>query len=136
MKRRRVWIGIAIAVVIVLVIAVPLCMHLWGGGFAGRSFRTMRGGLDMHSWRGAGMGHMGMSHMGVRGGGMRHFFGLLLLGGAACLIAKAWRKRGCCGLLGPEDEAEDTSLELLKRRLVNGEISPEEYQSIKETLLS
>jgi len=136
MKRRRVWIGIAIAVAVVLVIAVPLCMHLWGGGFMGAGFRgeglcTMRGrgmDFDMRGWRGAGMGHMGM-----RGGG---FFGLLLLAGVAYLIAKAWRKRGCCAFLGPEDEADDSALELLKLRLVNGEISPEEYESIKQTLLS
>ena len=129
MKRRRVWIGIAIAAVIVLVIAVPLAMRLWGGGFMGHGFWTVRGRgvpFDMHSWRGAPMGRIGM-----HGGG---FFGPLVLAGVAWLIATAWRKRDT--LLGPEDKPDDAALEILKLRLVNGEISPEEYASIKETLQS
>jgi len=132
MKRRKVWIGIAVAVAVMLVIAVPLALWFWGGGLAGHGFWSMRGDrlpFGSHSWRAMPMGHIG-----IWGSGLLRFLGLLLLAGLVWLIVRGWHRQDT--LQGAEDQRNDGPLELLKLRLVNGEITPEEYESIKGKLLS
>ena len=118
MKMRKVGIGIAVAMVVLFVVAI--C--------AG----AMIGGRTLH---GIGPGMMGGFRqpfgMHMFGGGMvMILFWVVLLGGLALLVSH----------LGRRDETpvrkEEAPLDIAKRRYASGEIDREEFDRIKEALLS
>ena len=118
MKKRNVVIGVGVAILVLFVVAVFVGAMLWGRTPYGMG-PGMMGGLrqpfGMHMFG----GWIGMI-----------LFWVLILGGLALLVSHLVRK----------DETparkEETPLEILKRRYASGEIDHEEFERIKQSLLS
>ena len=82
----------------------------------------------MHSyWYNMRDGLCGLARTGGWGGGIMMLIGLLLL---AAIIYLLFRRKDSSGGNG----REDSPLELLQKRYVNGEISKEEYEEKKRVL--
>jgi putative membrane protein len=118
MKTRNIVIGVAVAAVVLVVVAIIV-----GAMMGGRA----------PNWMGSGMmgGLRQPFGMNMFGGGLLALlFGVLVLGGLALLVGHLVRK----------DETpvrrEETPLEIAKRRYAAGEIDREEFDRIKESLLS
>ena len=118
MNKRNVVIGVAAAAVVLLVVAIII-----GAMMGGRA----------PNWMGSGMmgGFRQPFGMHMFGGGLLALlFGVLALGGLALLVSHLVRK----------DETpvrrEETPLEIAKRRYASGEIDREEFERIKQSLLS
>ena len=118
MKNRNVVVGVAVVIVVLLVVAIIV--------------GAMMGGRAPH---GMGSGMMGgfrqPFRMDMFGGWVVMIpFGVLILGGLALLVSHLVRK----------DETparkEETPLEIARRRYASGEIDREEFDRIKESLLS
>lgn len=106
--------GRDIAIVAAIVIGALILLPVLGGG------------MMMSGW---GMPHMVGGPWAGRGWGMPLFgglFGLLLIAGIVLVIVALARRPG------PAGGAEETPLEILKRRLARGEISREEYETLKK----
>ena len=78
---------------------------------------------------------------GMTGGGWLMFlFGLLVLAGLVVLVIWAVRalsgheKTGMGAPPAPPAGSHDEAIAIAKRRLANGEITPEQYQEIMKTL--
>ena len=125
MRTRRVLVGIGLAVLVLLVVAIFVGAMMWG-----------RAGY----WMGSVM--MGGSRVPFGG----HMFGgwivmilfwLLVLGGLALLVSHLVRKGN---VPAHKDETpalkSETPLDIAKRRYASGEIDGEEFQRIKQSLMS
>jgi putative membrane protein len=117
MKTRNVAIGIALAVVVLL--AVGLLIGGWLGGMNAYGLRTMMGGhgfpLGMHT---------------IGGGILMLIFWGALIGGVVLLAASLARQGE-----KPSGSGE-MPLDILKRRYAAGEIDREEFERMREVLLS
>jgi len=139
MKTRHVVIGIAIAAVILLAVVLPLAGRLWWGRAAiGPGMRMLHGG-DL-PWGTHPFGSM-RGGFGMRGGGALGFlFGVLVIGGLAWLLASmVYKGKGlpCLETSADENSApEDASLQILRQRYAEGELTDEEFQRMKEILQS
>jgi putative membrane protein len=113
---------VAVAVVVVAVMLTALL-----GGVGARPQWGMMG-------PGMGPGAMGQWHGGRWGGWGPAFFGgllwLLLAAGVALLVVAVLRRDGRAA---PAPQA-DAPLETLKRRLAKGELSLDEYETLKRAL--
>jgi putative membrane protein len=114
--------GRDVGIIALVIIGVLILAPLLGGG--------MMGGWGM------GPGMMGGQWYGGRGGwgwGMPligGLFWLAILAGVVLLVTSAIRHQGPSRSVG----AEEPPLDILKRRLAKGEISREEYESLKKEL--
>jgi putative membrane protein len=112
--------GRDIGIIALVIIGVLLLVPVLGG--------SMMGGWGM------GPGMMGGQWYGGRGGwGMPlvgGLFWLAILAGIVLLITSAARHQGPSRPAG----AEEPPLDILKRRLAKGEITREEYESLKKEL--
>jgi putative membrane protein len=118
MKKRNVVIGVAVAAVVLVVVAIIIGAMMWGRTPYGYG-PGMMGGFRQP---------FGMHMLG--GGILMILFWLLILGGLVLLVSHLVRK----------DETparrEETPLEIAKRRYASGEIDGEEFERIKQSLLS
>ena len=88
------------------------------------------------------MGRYGGPGYGMTGGGgwLMFLFGLLVLAGLVLLVVWAVRalsgheKTGAGAPPAPPAGSHDEAIAIAKRRLANGEITPEQYQEIVKTL--
>jgi putative membrane protein len=115
--------GRDVAIIALVVIGVLIVIPLLGGGLMG-------------GW-GMGPGMMGPGMMsggwyGGRWGGGLHLLGglfwLAVLAGVVLLVVSLVRQQAPSRPAG----GEETPMEILKRRLAKGEISREEYESLKK----
>jgi putative membrane protein len=118
MKKRNVVIGVAVAIVVLFVVAIIVGAMMGGRapyGYGPGMMGSFRQPFGMHMFG---------------GGLLALLFGVLVLGGLALLVSRLVRK----------DEMparrEETPLEIAKRRYAGGEIDREEFDRIKESLLS
>lgn len=122
MKMRNVVIGLAIGLVALLVVGLLLGGSLWMGN-------------DYHHGPGMMWGSGFPGGMRSLGGGiLMVLFWVLLLGlivGSGALLLGFLNKQGAHRI-----QAENESLEILKRRYARGEIDSEEFERIREILLS
>lgn len=96
--------------------------YLTGGGFRGREYRGMMGGMPM------------MGGYGYYGGGMHPFLFqwwwwpliVLILAGVVTVIVAVFRRGKHAG---------PAPLEILKARLAKGEITKEEFDALKQDIL-
>jgi len=118
-------VGIGVAVLALLLIAVFVGAMMWG-----RTGYWMGPGM-MHGARGPFGGHM------VGGWIVMVLFWLLALGGLALLVSHFVR-RGQMPASKDETPAlkSETPLEIAKRRYASGEIDGEEFERIKQALMS
>jgi len=118
MNKRNVVIGVAAAAVVLLVVAIII-----GAMMGGRAPYGMGSGM-MGGFRQP----FGMHMFG--GWIVMVLFGVLILGGLGLLVSRLVRK----------DEMparkDETPLEIAKRRYASGEIDREEFDRIKQSLLS
>ena len=119
MNTRKVLIGVTLAVVAVLIVAL-----LAGGG------RLL--GWDCYGYGSGMMRGLGSPfRMHTLGGGilMLLFWGAIISGGALLVIGLSRQNT-------PPANRNETPLEILKRRYASGEIDRDEFEQIKESLLS
>ena len=118
MKMHRVVIGVGVAILVLFVVALFVGALLWSGAPYGMGPGMMRGFRQP----------FGMHMFG--GGILMVLFGVLSLVGLALLVTHLARR----------DEMpahkDETPLEILKRRYASGEIDREEFERMKELLLS
>jgi putative membrane protein len=119
MKTRNVIIGAGVAVGVLLIVGLVAGTWLWG--------RTTYGyGYGMYGMMGGYGFPWGMHTLG--GGILMFLFWGLILGGGVWLIAGLVRQEN------RPDSPDETPLEIVKRRYARGEIDPEEFERIRETL--
>jgi putative membrane protein len=110
--------GRDVAIIALAVIGVLIVIPLLGGGM-------------MAGW-GTGPGMMGGGWYGGRWGGGLHLLGglfwLAVLTGVVLLVVSLVRQQAPSRPAG----GEEAPIEILKRRLARGEISREEYESLKK----
>jgi putative membrane protein len=133
MRTRRVLVGVGIAVLVLLALAIFFGAIMWG-----RTGYWMGPGM-MRGFREPFYGHMygGVGMMGGLGWIAMLLFWLLVLGGLAVLVIYLVR-RGRTSvrqdeMLGPKTE---TPLDIAKRRYASGEIDGDEFERIKQSLMS
>ena len=82
----------------------------------------------------------GFGGMGLFGGLAGFLLLLLLLAGLVALGIWLWRtfgsQAGTGFIAAPQQSQRGSALDILKRRYASGEIDRDEYESIKESLLS
>ena len=118
MNTRKVLIGVTLAVVAVLIVAL-----LAGGWLLGRNYYAHGPGMmmgygspfGMHTWS---------------GGLLVLLFWGAVIGSGALLVAGLSRRKETSASRG------ESPLEILKRRYASGEIDRDEFEQIKESLLS
>lgn len=123
MKTRNMIIAVAGGLVVVLLIAGLLL----GGSLLGRNYYHRGPGMMWDSGFGGDMHSLG-------GGIAMVLFGVLLLGlivGGGVLLASVVTGRSAKSV-----EAEETPLEILKRRYARGEIDGEEFERMRQVLLN
>jgi len=102
---------VVLLVVLGAVVLLPvLGMSLWGFGMMGPGHMAGRG--MMGGWYGGGVGWFGVLAL------------LLLVAGVVLIV------RGLAGRPAPDEEP----LEILKRRLARGEITPQQFDELKKAL--
>ena len=119
MNTRKVLIGVTLAVVAVLIVAL-----LAGGG---RLLGWNCYGYGSGMMRGLGF-PFGMHTLG--GGILMLLFWGAIIGGGVLLVASLTRQKAA-----PVGR-DETPLEILKRRYASGEIDRDEFERVKESLLS
>ena len=133
MRTRRVLIGVGVAVLVLLVLAIFFGAIMWG-----RTGYWMGPGM-MHGFREPfhGHGYGGVGMMGGLGWIAMLLFWLLVLGGLALLVTYLVRRGRMPApkdeMLGPKSE---TPLDIAKRRYASGEIDGDEFERIKQSLMS
>ena len=118
MKTRRVVVVVGVALLVLFVVALFVGAMLWGRTPYGMG-PGMMGGFRQP---------FGMHMFG--GGVLMVLFGVLILGGLALLVTGLARNEETPGRM------DETPLEILKRRYASGEIDGEEFERIKESLVS
>jgi putative membrane protein len=118
MKRRNVVIGVVAAIIVLLVVGLVLGGIMWSRIPYGYG-RGMMGGYGIPF----------RMHM-YRGWIPALLFGGLILGGVVLLVSHLARKEETPA------RKDETPLEILKRRYASGEIDREEFERIKESLVS
>jgi putative membrane protein len=118
MQVRKVVIGVTVAIVVLVLVAVVVGALLWGRAPYGYG-PGMMGGYRLP---------FGMHTFG--GGSLMVLFGVAILAGLGLLVGYLARNGQT-----PAGKTE-TPLAILKRRYASGEIDREEFERIKESLLS
>ena len=125
MKKSVVVIGVILAVVAVVAIGLLIAGGLW---------MRAQGGFGPHMMMGRWGYPRAMGHFG--GGGLLALVLLLVIAGAVALLVVGLRGGKQKDSVGEPTASEPTALDILKRRYASGEIDREEYERMREELLT
>jgi putative membrane protein len=118
MKKRDIVIGFVAVVIVLLVVGLVLGGIMWG-----------RTPFEYGPGMMGGFRQPFGTHM-FGGGILAILFGVLILGGLAMLISRLVTNEKTPA------RKDETPLEILRRRYANGEVDREEFERIKESLVS
>jgi len=124
-KKSVVVIGVILAVVAVVAIGLLIAGGLW---------MRAQGGFGPHMMMGRWGYPRAMGHFG--GGGLLALVLFAVIAGAVVLLVVGLRGGKQTGSPSEPSAAEPSALDILKRRYASGEIDREEYERMREELLT